>query len=339
MSNTILIKHGNGVPNGKLLPYELGYCDDNSLLYIGGKKTSDGNLGDAILINPSLENARGILGIEHGGTGAINVIDARNNLGINDAANITTGTLDINRLPTISIEKGGTGAINVIDARNNLIGIGYNPDSVIGENDLPANWKALGMGVAYISDSTLTSINGQPTAYGYIFNGVYGNLVVQTWFSYGSDTFIFKRSGAVSDNTWGNWVEGFSRYDVIPVNNGGTGATNVATAAANLKVLPLTGGTLTGNITIQKATVASNTYDDGNPSITFKNAGGSQAVQLVYTDYNTIYDPASLTLTGDQTGIAFIAPYVKTTLISNAYGTATPSGSGKTGQVYFQTIS
>ena len=178
MSNTILIKHGNGVPNGKLLPYELGYCDDNSLLYIGGKKTSDGNLGDAILINPSLENARGILGIEHGGTGAINVIDARNNLGINDAANITTGTLDINRLPTISIEKGGTGAINVIDARNNLIGIGYNPDSVIGENDLPANWKALGMGVAYISDSTLTSINGQPTAYGYIFNGVYGNLVV-----------------------------------------------------------------------------------------------------------------------------------------------------------------
>ena len=342
MSNTILIKHGQalkdaegniiGLPSEALIPYELGFCDSNNLLYIG---TNSG----AIPINPVLENSEGVLGIEHGGTGAINVIDARNNLGTNNAANITTGTLDINRLPTISIEKGGTGATNAASARNNLVGIGCNPESVIGENDLPANWKALGIGVAYISDSTLTSVNNQPTEYGYILNGVYGNLVAQTWFSYGSDTFIFKRSGTVSDNTWGDWVEGFSRYDVIPLGNGGTGATNAATAAANLKVLPLTGGTLTGNITIQKATVASNTYDDGNPSITFKNAGGTQPVQLVYTDYNTIFDPASLTLTGDQTGIAFIAPYVKTTLISNAYGTATPSGSGKTGQVYFQTIS
>ena len=342
MSNTILIKHGQalkdeqdkiiGLPSDALRPYELGFCDSNNLLYIG---TNSG----AIPINPALENSVGVLGIEHGGTNATNVTDARNNLGTNNAANITTGTLDINRLPTISIEKGGTGATNAASARNKLVGIGYNPGSVIGENDLPANWKALGMGVAYISDGTLTSVNGQPTEYGYILNGVYGNLVTQTWFSYGSDTFIFKRSGTVSDNTWGSWVEGFSRNDVIPVGNGGTGATNVATAAANLKVLPLTGGTLTGNITIQKATAASNTYDDGNPSITFKNAGGNQPVQLVYTDYNTVFDPASLTLTGDQTGIAFIAPYVKTTLISTAYGSATPSGTGKTGQVYFQTVS
>lgn len=34
MSNIITIKHGNGEPNGKLLPYELGYRDDTGALYI-----------------------------------------------------------------------------------------------------------------------------------------------------------------------------------------------------------------------------------------------------------------------------------------------------------------
>lgn len=33
--NTIKIKHGSGVPDGKLQPYELGFCDDDGMLYIG----------------------------------------------------------------------------------------------------------------------------------------------------------------------------------------------------------------------------------------------------------------------------------------------------------------
>lgn len=33
--NIIKIKHGNGIPDGKLQPYELGICDDDGMLYIG----------------------------------------------------------------------------------------------------------------------------------------------------------------------------------------------------------------------------------------------------------------------------------------------------------------
>lgn len=33
--NTIKIKHGSGDPSGKLQPYELGFCDDDGMLYIG----------------------------------------------------------------------------------------------------------------------------------------------------------------------------------------------------------------------------------------------------------------------------------------------------------------
>ena len=35
MANIIKIKHGTGVPDGKLQPYELGICDDDGMLYIG----------------------------------------------------------------------------------------------------------------------------------------------------------------------------------------------------------------------------------------------------------------------------------------------------------------
>lgn len=201
MGNTILIKHGNGVPDGKLFPYELGYRDDSSdgnSLYIGGdyQRNDDGSIK----------------------------LDDKKNPKLGNAIPITTPIPELKDMAgTLPISKGGTDATDAASARNNLVSIGYNPESAIKENDLPANWKALGVGVAYISDGTLTTINGQPAASGYILNGVYGNLVVQTWFSYGSDTFIFKRTGTVDDNTWGKWTEGFSKNDVIPVGNGGTG--------------------------------------------------------------------------------------------------------------------
>lgn len=56
MSNVIQIKHGNGVPNQKLQPYELGYSDTEEKLYIGGPKNED-QLGVAIPITTPVEEA------------------------------------------------------------------------------------------------------------------------------------------------------------------------------------------------------------------------------------------------------------------------------------------
>lgn len=49
------------------------------------------------------------INIAGGGTGATTVAAARSALGTNDAANITTGTLGSDRLPTVPVTKGGTG--------------------------------------------------------------------------------------------------------------------------------------------------------------------------------------------------------------------------------------
>lgn len=91
--------------------------------------------------------------------------------------------------------------------------------------------------------------------------------------------------------------------------------------------LPLSGGTITGALTvngvtthkneviIQTTTVGSNAYNSANPKLTFKNSGGDQNVQLVMTDYDAVVGPASLTLTGNQNGTNggeyFIAPNIR----------------------------
>ena len=91
----------------------------------------------------------------------------------------------------------------------------------------------------------------------------------------------------------------------------------------------LSGATFTGAVTmnstltakssfiIQGQTSSSNTYDSTNPKITFKNSDGSQNIQLVMTDYDSVVSPASLTLIGNQGttngGEYFIAPNIRAT--------------------------
>lgn len=68
--------------------------------------------------------------INKGGTGATTAEDARENLGTNNAENITAGTLNSSRLPTVPVSKGGTGATTAAAARENL-GVAEAGDSAL----------------------------------------------------------------------------------------------------------------------------------------------------------------------------------------------------------------
>lgn len=74
-----------------------------------------------------------VVPVSNGGTGATSAANARTNLGItpenigaadeehtHSASDITSGTMSINRLPTITVAKGGTGATTAAQARVNL---------------------------------------------------------------------------------------------------------------------------------------------------------------------------------------------------------------------------
>lgn len=74
-----------------------------------------------------------VVPVSNGGTGATSATNARTNLGItpenigaadenhkHSAADITSGTMSVSRLPTITVAKGGTGATTAAQARVNL---------------------------------------------------------------------------------------------------------------------------------------------------------------------------------------------------------------------------
>ena len=81
---------------------------------------------------------------------------------------------------------------------------------------------------------------------------------------------------------------------------------------AFLEATQVTANTLVGTqVTIRRATAASNAYGSANPRITFSNSDQSQLLQLVYTDYDSVQAPSSLTLTGNQGNEWFIAPNIR----------------------------
>lgn len=101
------------------------------------------------------------------------------------------------------ITKGGTGANNAAIARQNINYIGVNPIASI-EEDTPANWVALGTGIAYIN--VTGQLIDQPTRFLMIHNMVgYANTVHQIAFQ---DRLggIWHRGGNISSGWRESWT-------------------------------------------------------------------------------------------------------------------------------------
>lgn len=65
--------------------------------------------------------------------------------------------------------------------------------------------------------------------------------------------------------------------------------------------LPLTGGTVTGNIILKGGTSTDMTYSGNvHPYIRFDNSDSSQNISLIFTDYNAYRSPAGIKLVGNQ---------------------------------------
>lgn len=109
MANIFTLKHGSGVPDNKLYPFELGFDEIGKKLYIGGAITSGGELGSAIPIIPGLSD----LGIT-ATTEELNKLDGltATTAELNKLKGLTATTAELNILDGITAT---TSELNILD--------------------------------------------------------------------------------------------------------------------------------------------------------------------------------------------------------------------------------
>lgn len=144
------------------------------------------------------------LSVANGGTGASDASTARSNLGANNAANLTAGYIPLARVPHITGSEGGTPGI----ARLN--------------ND-PTNDENLGSLRLY-SDGTLGYVFNGSAKFTVSTSGVMGTVSIPSSLITGLGSLA--SSNTINNTNWSGTA--------LSIANGGTGASDAATARSNL---------------------------------------------------------------------------------------------------------
>lgn len=145
------------------------------------------------------------------------------------AANITSGTLSTDRLPTVPIGRGGTGAGSAADARANL---GFNASNLTSEN-LNALIGSTETKSYYGGGSN--TVKNKPDgvdAFSLTVLRSADGWTSQVLVSSDQNPGIYYRS--ISGSTVQPWKRIYDYNSPLPVANGGTGATDAAQARANI---------------------------------------------------------------------------------------------------------
>ena len=167
--------------------------------------------------------------------------------------------------------------------------------------------------------------NGYPVTYGnllHIYGSGAGQLLAE-WCGNSTLGHLYYRSKRDnSENGWSAWgkvafvtdnVASASKWATArtitltgsvtgSVSIDGSGNVTLATTTNHThSYVPLSGGTMSGNLILKGGTSADMTYAGNvHPSIRFDNSDSSQNVSLIFTDYDSYRAPAGLKLVGNQ---------------------------------------
>ncbi|WP_447743301.1 pyocin knob domain-containing S74 family peptidase [Enterobacter asburiae] len=196
----------------------------------------------------------------------------------------------------LSIGNGGTESTTVEGARKNLQAFYESPNLLAADKNLDTINGLYSGAYRNGQDANATPANNYPVRSAgslVVFaTGVNGTSCVQTYTPYGSPKSYTR---VFNSNVWSAWTANLVADDIIPISNGGTGATTVQQARINLGVQ---------NITNDGTTQTTISSPDGQTLLVVPNAAGNWGV-LRWNGSG--YVNAPLGIAGGGTGASSVA--------------------------------
>ena len=252
-----------------------------------------------------------------------------------NASDINAGTLSADRLPTSGVTAGTYRSVTV-DKYGRVTG-GTNPTTLAGYGITDAAAKTHTHTISDITNLQTTLDGKAATDHTHNASDINaGTLSADRLPTSGVTAGTYRsvtvdKYGRVTGGTNPTTLAGYGITDaaakththtISDITNLQTTLDGKAATDHTHNYLPLSGGTLTGNLTIKRSTESSNAYGSSNPTVTFSNSDGSQVLSLIFTDYDAISSPSSLTLIGNAGGEYLIVPNFKATGTIYEGGTA-----------------
>lgn len=153
--------------------------------------------------------------------------------------NVTTAQTDITTLQSSKVSKAGDTLTGALDWATQAVGtqtlqnmayLGTNLTSSTTE-DTRAFWAAKGTG--FCSYNATGRLNGQPSQWGFLVN-IVNNADVQQEFIVMPDGIRYYRGANGNTSAMPTWRRFWDDHSIIPIDCGGTNATNATSACQNL---------------------------------------------------------------------------------------------------------